>query len=162
MRARALASAGLLLSSESSITLFRALNSWFGYTEQMSGHNKVLPVQIKTLTHRLSVGKEQGIRSNYKTMRDTLAYHRDLICSVDRRRLSTANRLDELRSWILVEEKMQFNKLSDIWNDLGERSTAVMNLHMNMYWKNVGNLQRRNRVEKMIDGRLSKVNRKNK
>lgn len=107
---------------------------------------------MKTLAHRLSVGKEQGIRSNYKTMRDTLAYHRDLICSVDRRRLSTANRLAELRSWILVEEKMQFNKLSDIWNDLGERSTAVMNSHMNMYWKNVGNLQRRNGVEKMIDG----------
>lgn len=61
LRARALASAGLLLSSESSITLFRALNSWFGYTEQMSGHSKVLPVQIKTLTHRLSVSKEQGI-----------------------------------------------------------------------------------------------------
>lgn len=36
-----------------------------------------------------------------------------------------------------MEEKMQFNKLSDIWNDLGERSTAVMNLHINMYWKNV-------------------------
>lgn len=88
-------------------------------------------------------------------MRDTLAYRRDLICSVDRRRLSTANRLDELRSWILVEEKMQFNKLSDIWNDLGERSTAVMNLHMNMYWKNVGNLQCRNRVKKMIDGWLT-------
>lgn len=90
-------------------------------------------------------------------MRDTLAYHRNLICPVDRRRLSTAtsNRLAELRSWILVEEKMQFNKLSDIWNDLGERSTAVMNLHMNMYWKNVGNLQRRNRVEKMIDGWLT-------
>lgn len=45
--------------------------------------------------------------------------------------------------------------LSDIWNDLGERSTDVMNLHMNMYWKNVGNLQRRNRVEKMIDGWLT-------
>lgn len=88
-------------------------------------------------------------------MRDTLAYHRDLICSVDRRRLSTANRRDELRSWILVEEKMQFNKLSDIWNDLGERSIAVMNSHMNMYWKNVGNLQRRNRVKKMIDGWLT-------
>lgn len=110
---------------------------------------------MKTLTHRLSVGKEHGIRSNYKTMRDTLAYRRNLICPVDRRRLSTANRLAELRSWILVEEKMQFNKLSDIWNDLGERSTAVMNSHMNIYWKNVGNLQRRNGVEKMIDGWLT-------
>lgn len=88
-------------------------------------------------------------------MRDTLAYRRDLICSVDRRRLSTANRLVELRSWILVEERMQFNKLSDIWNDLGERSTAVMNLYMNMYWKNVGLLQRRNGVKKMIDGWLT-------